>query len=119
MQGARMLRDDGNLEGAIELISLGLKLDISSAERSIALSERGEAHFSAGSPNKAKSDLRSAIAADSTNGFALKTLGLIEYQSFKSGDEAARTRARTLLNKYREIAGRRDAAVERWLAELE
>jgi len=119
MQGARMLRDDGNLEGAIDLISMGLKLDISVAERSIALSERGEAHFSAGSPNKAKSDLRSAIAADSTNGFALKTLGLIEYQSFKSGDEAARSRARTLLNKYREIAGRRDAAVERWLAELE
>ena len=101
------------------MISLGLKLDISTAERSIALSERGEAHFSAGSPNKAKSDLRSAIAADSTNGFALKTVGLIEYQSFKSGDEAARARARTLLNKYREIVGRRDAAVERWLAELE
>ena len=119
MQGARMLRDDGNLEGAIELISLGLKLDISSAERSIALSERGEAHFSAGSPNKAKSDLRSAIAADATNSFALKTLGLIEYQSFKSGNEAARVRARSLLDKYREIAGRRDAAVERWLAELE
>ena len=119
MQGARMLRDDGNLEGAIELISLGLKLDISSAERSIALSERGEAHFSAGSPNKAKSDLRSAIAADATNGFALKTLGLIEYQSFKSGDEAARARAQALLNKYRKVAGRRDAAVERWLAELE
>ena len=63
MQGARMLRDDGNLEGAIELISMGLKLSISPAERSIALSERGEAHFSAGSINRAKTDLRSAIAA--------------------------------------------------------
>ena len=119
MQGARMLRDDGNLEGAVELISMALKLDISSTERSVALSERGEAYFSAGSPNKAKSDLRSAIAADSTNSFALKTLGLIEYQSFKSGDEGARPRARALLVKYKAITRRPDAAVERWLAELE
>ena len=119
MQGARMLRDDGNLDGAVELISVALKQKISSAERSIALSERGEAYFSAGSPNKARSDLRSAIAADSSNAFALKTLGLIEYQSFKSGDEGARARARALLVKYKAVAGRPDAAVERWLAELE
>lgn len=119
MQGARMLRDDGNLDGAVELISIALKQKISPAERSIALSERGEAYFSAGSPNKAKSDLRSAIAADSSNAFALKTLGLIEYQSFKSGDEGARSRARALLAKYKAVAGRPDAAVERWLAELE
>ena len=114
-----MLRDDGNLDGAVELISIALKQKISPAERSIALSERGEAYFSAGSPNKAKSDLRSAIAADNSNAFALKTLGLIEYQSFKSGDEGARARARALLAKYKAVAGRPDAAVERWLAELE
>ena len=119
MQGARMLRDDGNLEGAIELISMGLKLSISPAERSIALSERGEAHFSAGSINRAKTDLRSAIAADSTNTFALKNLGLIEYQSFKGGDESARSRAVDVLKRYQALTKRRDAAVERWLAELD
>ena len=95
------------VEGAIELISMGLKLSISPAERSIALSERGEAHFSAGSINRAETDLRSAIAADSTNTFALKNLGLIEYQSFKGGDESARSRAVDVLKRYQALTKRR------------
>ncbi len=119
MQGARMLRDDGNLEGAVELIGMALRLRVSKAERSVALSERGEAHFSAGYTAKAIEDLRQAVTLDQTNRFALKTLGLIEYQNFKSGDASARDRARGLLLKYNKISGRRDAAVARWLAELE
>ncbi len=114
-----MLRDDGNLEGAVELIGMALRLRVSKVERSVALSERGEAHFSAGDTAKAIEDLRQAVTLDQTNQFALKTLGLIEYQNFKSGDASARGRARDLLLKYNKISGRRDAAVARWLAELE
>jgi hypothetical protein len=119
IQAARMLRDDGDLEGAIQRFGEALKLKVGNAELSVAFSERGESHFSAGSQAKAIRDLQQAIALDASNSFALKTLGLIEYQNFKRGDASARGRARLLLNNYRKVVKRPDAAVERWLAELQ
>lgn len=119
MQGARILRDEGNLQGAIQLIGLALRLKVSPGESSVALSERGEAHYSAGDIGKATADLRKAIGLDGSNGFALKNLGLIEYENFKNGDASARVRARKLLLAYRRVVSRPDAAVARWLSELQ
>jgi tetratricopeptide (TPR) repeat protein len=119
MQGARILRDEGNLQGAIHLIGMALRLKVSAGERSVALSERGEAHYSAGDIGKASADLRKAIGLDGTNSFALKNLGLIEYENFKNGDASARGRARKLLLAYRRVVSRPDAAVARWLSELQ
>jgi hypothetical protein len=119
MQGARILRDEGNLQGAIQLIGIALRLKVSPGESSVALSERGEAHYSAGDIGKATADLRKAIGLDGSNGFALKNLGLIEYENFKNGDASARVRARKLLLAYRGVVSRPDAAVARWLSELQ
>jgi tetratricopeptide (TPR) repeat protein len=119
MQSGRLMRDDGDIEGAVRSFSAAIALQVSATERSIALSERGEAHFSAGDEAAAISDLRAAIQIDGLNSFALKTLGFIEYQRFKQGDASARGRAAKLLTDFRAVSTRPDAAVERWLAELE
>ena len=119
LQNARMLRDDGNLEAALSAFSQAIAAATSDAERSVGLSERGEAKYSLGEHSGAISDMRQAISKDPENGFALKNLGLIEYQRFKMGDASAGNRAKKLLKQFVDLTGRSDAAVQRWLADLE
>jgi hypothetical protein len=118
MSVARALRDDGDVDGAIGAYTEAFKSKVSSGEKAIALAERGEAYLSNGEVKAARADLQTAISLDARNAFALKTLGFIEYQAFKSNAEGARARALKLLSDYLAVTPDQDPGVNRWMREL-